>query len=188
MRTRTTERRSKGCGRQQTYCTADIGLEKVSISVTACSISSFLTMVYKAFTQLSTSSATDDMSWYDDAYAAVQPRHSSRENIPSRPGPITLRVTWKMSGTVWFERKMVDPTMRISRAIVDIWIPHGMRLYVAETEVQVFYDETPIQIFEDCGGVGVLSILHLDCFDSSTAAAKGSLVLPSASDVRPGDM
>jgi hypothetical protein len=117
------------------------------------------------------SSAGDDNDWYDDACLAEGRYRDRGKRISSRPGPITVRIRWKVSGNVWFEKGMVEPTQSLSSILSyrhpasSTWMVdrNGMRLYIAATDVQVFYDQTPLEIWRSGNEEGEFSILHLEC-------------------------
>ena len=93
---------------------------------------------------------------------------------PARLEPIVLRITWKVSGNVWYEKTMVNAHESLYSTMqfclpVHFGGPRGMRLYLEDSDVQVFFDQSPNdmwRMYHD-DDIPEGSTLHLECWRPS---------------------
>ena len=58
---------------------------------------------------------------------------------------------------------MVDPTKKLGDCFRELGSLQGMRFFIADTDVQVFSDATPLQIFKSYNDKEEFNILDLQC-------------------------
>ena len=77
-----------------------------------------LSLVYMAV-----SASADGNDWYDTdvlpAGAAAGSVQSKGAGNSTATRPITLGIAWKLSGNMWFAKGMLDPTVPLSRTLLD---------------------------------------------------------------------
>ena len=108
-------------------------------------------------------SSTVEDSWYEEVCKVEERKTEATNPRSSRPSPIKLRISWILSGKVYLEKDMVDPTKKLSDCFRGLGSPHGMRYFIADTAVQVFSHETPWQIFKSYNDKEEFNILDLQC-------------------------
>ena len=120
---------------------------------------------------MAVSASADGNDWYDTdvlpAGAAAGSVQSKGAGNSTATRPITLGIAWKLSGNMWFEKGMLDPTVPLSRTLLD----HSgldangvksMRWFLAGTDLQVFDHQTPLEIWRQYNDGDDFSILHLE--------------------------
>ena len=97
--------------------------------------------------------------------AVLEMRRRSRSPTlrVARPSPSKLRISWNLSGEVYLEKDMVDPTKKLGDSLRELGSLQGMRFFIADTDVQVFSDATPLQIFKSYNDKEEFNILDLQC-------------------------
>jgi hypothetical protein len=125
---------------------------------------------------MSGAASDDGNDWYADAVLAKKvPTKGIVEDIR----PITLSIAWKASGNTWFEKSMLDPTMTLRRALaihggIDASGEESIRFFISGTDVQVFYDQTPLEIWGFVNEAEQLSVLHLESTRVTLREVSGS--------------